>query len=205
MGWTFTSELRLSGKSKKDYVDGICTWEGERDGVPFKAKPLKSVFVGSTYYAAIERLSEDGSCEVFAVVFLTSSKPNDPDGYTFGYKDMDETVGLCSYDCPASILDLLTPTDHQYAAEWRAACRERAKLTGRKLKDGDIIELPEAIEFTDGTQANRFTVRKVKYGRRTRTELRIEGRAGGYKIHGLMKRAWTKLPPVPSASTFFGA
>jgi len=39
---------------------------------------------------------------------------------------MSEAMGPCDCDCLDAILDLLTPTDHQYAEEWRARCRNNA-------------------------------------------------------------------------------
>lgn len=51
-------------------------------------------------------------------------------GYEDGegwYKDMDETVGPCYYDCPTSVLDRLSPTDSEYAMEWRRECYARAR------------------------------------------------------------------------------
>ena len=124
-------------------------------------KILKSTMVGSVYYAAIMPLRKpafnengehakdvDGNWiyvpiparerEVVGVVMLTSTRRN---GLYFAYKAMDETVGPCYYDCPETILDLLTPTTQAYALEWRSKCRERiGKPDHGKLPVGTIIE-----------------------------------------------------------------
>lgn len=44
----------------------------------------------------------------------------------WGYKDMDESVGPCYYNCPLSYLDLAPETEDtgQYAKQWRQSVRE---------------------------------------------------------------------------------
>src|SRR3546814_16727894 len=83
---------------------------------------------------------------VFAVVCLVRWNPRSRDGHQFGYKDMSENMGPCEADCPAAILELLSPTDHEYALDWRARCRANLVLRARKLSDGDRIRLPERSE-----------------------------------------------------------
>ena len=61
-----------------------------------------------------------GKTEVIAVVVLTSVR----NGRYFGYKDMDESELPFYYNCPESILKLLTPTENANANEWRKRCRE---------------------------------------------------------------------------------
>src|SRR3546814_8342346 len=73
-------------------------------------------------------------------------------------------MGPCEADCPAAILDLLSPTEHEYALEWRARCRANLAHRARKLADGDRIRLPEPVTFTDGNVAQEFVV--CKRGRR---------------------------------------
>jgi hypothetical protein len=72
-----------------------------------------------TAYAAI-RNKETG--EVFALVCLLGYRKNDY--YNFGYKDMDETMGPCESECPQRILKLLTPTDSEWANQWRKRCQD---------------------------------------------------------------------------------
>jgi len=79
---------------------------------------LKSAMVGSTYYAAVRHPSG----EIFAVVCLTST--NMRDWYNFSYKMISETEGPYESRCPKSILDLLPPTDNEYANKWRQRCRD---------------------------------------------------------------------------------
>lgn len=79
---------------------------------------LKSSCVGSTVYSAILD-KETGKC--FAYVILTRIK----DGW-FYYKDIHEDMGPAERECPVSILNLLSPTDAEWAKEWRDACRINA-------------------------------------------------------------------------------
>lgn len=132
MGTTFmTATYYKNGKiDRKAECDAIntCT-DGYR-----RWKVLKSSMVGTIYYGAIE-ISTPTDRDVVAVVFKTYT-----DGGDFGYKDMDETMIPCYYDCPKSILDLLTPTDNEYANEWRRLCREKKPSEIKKAKIGDRIK-----------------------------------------------------------------
>src|SRR3546814_16262107 len=93
----------------------------------------------------------NGQCgEIFATVCLVRWNPRAKDGYIFGCKDMEESMGPCEADCPARILDLLTPTDKAYARDWRTSCRANPELRARQLADGDRIRLPEQVKFKDG-------------------------------------------------------
>lgn len=97
---------------------------------------VKSAMVGSVYYAAVKTVDSD---EVWAAVFLTGV-----DGNEFYYKDMDETVIPCEHKCPKSILNILTPTDNQYANTWRDSCMEYHKKADspkafKNLKEGQRV------------------------------------------------------------------
>jgi len=78
--------------------------------------------------------------DVFAVVILIQWCN---DKFNFGYKDIEESCGPYDTNCPERILDLLTPTDSEYALTWRQQCREgvqrknsiRSKLKGLKVRD----------------------------------------------------------------------
>ena len=114
---------------------------------------LKSSMVGSVYDAAVKPLKRYGDKDengervivdiptneqrVFGVVFLTST--DSKKYFNFSYKNMDETVGPCYYDCPKGILDLLTPTDSEWANNWRAKCREQLE---KKKNPNSLSKLP---------------------------------------------------------------
>ena len=109
-------------------------------------------------------------------------------------------MGPCETDCPASILDLLTPTDKEYALDWRARCRANLERRARKLADGDRIRLPEPMKFSDGNVLQEFIV--AKRGRRL--ILRDPQRGGHYRISRLMDRSWTMVPTTKVLKTLFG-
>lgn len=119
MGWTFMPKPA----SPKAYLDQQLTHGANR--------VLRSAFVGTTYYAAVETTA-DGKRDVWAAVILTSYRGRD--GYPFGYKCMDESMGPNESNCPATIFALLTPTDSEYSNEWRArVTRNRDRQTCIKL------------------------------------------------------------------------
>lgn len=124
MGWTsYNANFYKKGKvDRKAEIDNL--WNNDSSK---KFKVLKSAMVGSTYYGAIQ--VED---RVFATIFLTSVDMSSY--YNFSYKDMEETCGPFYYDCPISILKLLTDTDNELANQWRQKCWEKheAKKTERK-------------------------------------------------------------------------
>ena len=130
MGWTsYNAEFYKNGKvDRKAEMDNRWTQE-ESEKYP-KLRVLKSSMVGNIYYAAIE-ISRGGKVEeVFATTAITST--NMKDYYNFSYKDLDETMGGCNYDCPVGILNLLTPTDNEYALQWRAECLKQQKKKKEK-------------------------------------------------------------------------
>lgn len=97
--------------------------------------------------------------------------PKAKDGYTFGIKEMDESAGPCEQECPARILDLLSPLPeapaegrdpHEYARGWRQHCREnlsnKAK-TRKALKAGAIVTTPHPLRWDrQGFECSRFEV-----------------------------------------------
>lgn len=133
MGWTsYNVDIKYKGRKKyidrKEECDKI--FNQDMVGNVGKYEVLRSTVVGSTYYAAVKKTkfateTELEKSEVFAAVVLTRTNINEH--YNFSYKDMDETCGPCYYDCPNVILDLLSPTDNEYANEWRKLCRAKTK------------------------------------------------------------------------------
>ena len=158
MGWL---SMRDTGRldTPRAYLDDQFTYA--RDD--HRLTVLKSSMVGNTYYAAAERRDGDDKREVFAIVCLTFSRPAARDGFTFGYKDMTEHMGPCESDCSASVLDLLTPIEGEWANDWRARCR--ANIAKWRLADakptpkpGQTIVFDEPLTFSDGVARTRFEV-----------------------------------------------
>lgn len=143
MGWIeYHAGHYKNGKvDRKAELDAMYNWEDENR----KCEVLKSSMVGSTYYAAVKSLNKTNGYErVCAAICLTST--NSKDYYNFAYKDMDETCGPYKYDCPKGILDLLSPTENEYALEWRKQCYENLKAKKNpnglnKLPVGTVIKV----------------------------------------------------------------
>lgn len=132
MGWTgihadFYKNGKVDRKAEMDY-----RWTQEESEDYAQLRVLKSSMVGSVYYAAVEVSENEKMVQVFGVTGLTSVDNNDY--YNFSYKDIDETMGPYSYDCPIGILNLLTDTDNENALEWRKECRKRHEEKKRKQK-----------------------------------------------------------------------
>lgn len=133
MGWTFTN--RQKGISTKRFFEDTCNYTNE-DGSYGRVLDCKARL--DTAYIAYEIKRKDLPSEVVGVVCLTKYVK---DYYNFGYKDMDETMGPYSYDCPKAILEKLTPTTNEYALKWREKCKEKLAKNeeAKRLKVGDKI------------------------------------------------------------------
>ena len=202
MGWLFMPFTSMGGhKTAKSYLDAQLTYENMlEDGSRRGLRLLASSCPGNrTYYAAVQEMADGVPGTVLAIVCLVRWNPRSHDGHQFGYKDMTETMGPCEADCPAAILDLLSPTDNQYALDWRARCRASLERRARKLADGDRIRLPEPMTFTDGNVAQEFVI--CKRGRRL--ILRDPDNGGFYRISRFMERDWTIVPVTKVHKTVF--
>ena len=164
-----------------------------------KFEVLKSTMVGRVYYAAVKRTkfateTEPEDSKVFAAVCLTSV--NSAIYCNFSYKDMDESCGPCYYDCPKGILDLLTPTDNEYANNWRAKCREKLEKKLEKknnpnslsnLPIGTIIQVKMPFETTYHKEGDVVKLQKYKNIRTNRTTWYVVQRALRFS-YSLMKQ-----------------
>lgn len=148
MGWTYFEKPANISEWFKD----LLTWESDK-----KINTcLKTAIKFKEAYAAVESIDkETGEREVWAAVFMLNYTRDAY--YNFGYKDMDETMGPCIANCPASILDLLTPTDSKWANDWREKCRKNANR--KPIKIGDTIK------FTEPVYNGETIFQKIKYYR----------------------------------------
>lgn len=93
-------------------------------------KTLKHFLSGNNLWCVHEHDGQRWAC-----LYLLRGSPkvkNDP--YNWGYKDVCESMGPNELSFPYTWLDLLTPTDSQYANEWRA----RVKARGEKLQKATL-------------------------------------------------------------------
>lgn len=164
MGWTFyhAEHYKKDGYTVDRKAECDALWDKNRCEV------VKSVMVGSVYYAALRELKDyvrddDGNIvfgedghgmlrdiplleqSVVAHVVLTGKED---DYYNFGYKAISEDCGPCECDCPKSILNLLTPTDSKWANEWRERCFK--SLEAKRVQRGfNNLPYGSQVRFTD--------------------------------------------------------
>lgn len=156
MGWTFT--YRGSTPIKEFLINQI---NCENESGCWKVLDIAIVKFRTAYMAVemIRRNQRTGEIDmatkkIVAFVFLLDFRPLDH--CDIGYKDMDESMGPFECECPERILSILTPTEHEYAREWREQCWK--KIAGRKrLKQGAIVTTTP-IPFLDGKSRSQFQV-----------------------------------------------
>ena len=110
-------------------------------------------------------------------------------------------MGPHACDCPEPILDLLTPTDRQYALQWRARCREntatrRAVAAKPSPRAGQVIVFDEPLSFANGRTFEQLEV--IANPRSHRTVLfRAPGSGSLYRIPNIKSRTYRLVDPPP--------
>lgn len=176
MGW-LSYTIHTSPKKEMDHIYGDFqkhTFEVEVDGQKIKRdhQLLRSFLYGNEYYGAVrvvDHYPEGDKEEVVAAVDLIWYSPKSWKSENFGYKPMGETMGPYCYHCPKTILDLLTPTDNEYALHWRSECQKRNEKNSklRKLKHGAQIRFINPYEnlISGHKQGSIITLNLRKYGK----------------------------------------
>ncbi len=131
MGWLTMPRISMGGDATaKAYLDAQFAHQREDDdGVSRGLKVLGSSCPGNrVYYAAVQAMTDGIGREVVAIVCLVRWNPRAKDGYVFGYKSMDETMGPCEVACLEQILDLLSGVVAflDLAGELHRSCRVHA-------------------------------------------------------------------------------
>ena len=137
MGWTY---YQATYYKKGGKIDRLEQCRAEFSKYPSWATIVKDIIVGNVYYAAMKS-SKSG--EIWALIVVTET-----DGNEFGYKNMDETYGPCYYDCPIGILKLLSPTENEYAKEWRKNCYAAIEQKRKKQKLARLLDTAKTIRVT---------------------------------------------------------
>lgn len=206
MGWTFFSS---NGRSRVELVKKELEYETDH----FTQKVLDHSEVGSTVYLLVERrpkpgvkwepnatyVNDDDGAFRWIAVFLTKFDPHARDGYNFGYKDLEESMGPLERQCPKRIITAASPLRDEtkgYAAKWRQAClenlRKKAEARANPLRDGTKIKLNRPVRFTDGYEDDTFTARTIVY--RGRNKRVLVGQNGGlYRVTGLSEIGYTVI------------
>ncbi|MEP9404283.1 DUF6927 domain-containing protein [Sphingomonas silueang] len=187
-------------ETPKAYLDAQFTYERDTPEGRKGLRVLASAVVGMrTYYAAAQVTVNGEGREVIAVVCLVRWNPRDAENLHFGYKDMDETMGPCEAECPERILSLLTPTDNEYALQWRRRCLASLRLSARPMTEGMRIRFGAPIVFTDGYSGSDFIV--ARRGRQI--VFRSPEGGGPYRISNVRKLAWQPVPVTQVHATRF--
>ena len=156
MGWTYYTAKNYNGEKvdRKKECDNLlnknyCTL-------------LKSAMVGSTWYGAV-KINETGTVNGTVMLTKTSGKGV----YNFGYKDLSENSCPLEAKCPLGILKLLTPTDNDYANEWRNNCykyheEKKTKISTSKVKDGQSVRFTTVLNSNVFKTGEEMTVTKIR-------------------------------------------
>lgn len=165
MGWTTTADYERFHKGLftiREYLDR--EFASDHPDYP-RHEIIDSSLHGKTeYYAAVRSTDrETGERIVFALIMLVSYRPDDPDGYTLGWKEMSEASLPYCFNCPERILERLDPPRNANAAEWRRTCREHRakKRAARKaFEDGTVIRFAKPLTFPGKVQRQQFTIER---------------------------------------------
>ena len=130
MGWTFPYDT----ETKKDLIRDLKAPKATETWV---FRTLKSCVRGNVMWA-VQESGKPGETRKFVACYLLAKHGGD----TWGYKDMDETMGPCDINCPVSYLDLADEPTEKFAIEWRKKVREAAAIkSSRKPKVGEYWKL----------------------------------------------------------------
>lgn len=149
MGWT--SCPRVPGQNDHAFVRQLIT----EMGLTIVAGAMRSSpSYSSTYYAAVH----DGDESVFALVVLLDKSERG----RIAYKDLPESVGPWEDEAPEKVLNALSPTDNEYALEWRQRCRDNLNAASAlrervdALTEGVVIEVSPDLMTPDGQRVSRL-------------------------------------------------
>lgn len=157
MGWTSYHASHYNRVNGREVVDRLAECDayfvGGLNAGFYHLK--KSAMVGGVYYAAVER--SDGKYGTFGAVILVDV--DESLYYNISIKVMSEDMGPAYYDCPASILALLSETDNEFALEWRERCRDEAR---KKKAPSALARLPIGTKIRFEIGGHTFVAIKHK-------------------------------------------
>jgi len=185
MGWTYAHR-------DKGYTDR--QWFEKEHGERFKSSLVDCATKGGVFYAVMEvpaaecRYLVPDAKGMVRYCSLDLIKWAPKDHHNFGWKSMGEFAGPYDAQCPAKLLDMLSPfkpealvvpakkdTDPDwfkpsapagYAAAWREKCRD-VLAQSATLRVGQTYLTPGEMRFTDGRSTDRVTLAS-RQGRKLR-------------------------------------
>ncbi|TRO55192.1 hypothetical protein E2P64_07610 [Candidatus Bathyarchaeota archaeon] len=149
MGWLYTQ-----GYDKKDQIRELLVETETRKVLDYSVR-------GSRLWVAFDITSKEGEHNQVIVLFLLAK-----DGNSYGYKDIDETMGPFYYDCPLKLL-AVAPDSSKFAnAKWRANVREH--WAAKKVEKERPVETGCQVRVKPGWKGagNEFKAQLVRYRRR---------------------------------------
>lgn len=105
------------------------------------------------------RYVKDGTETVYIALDLLSYSKE----HGAGYKDMDESVGPCYYDCPLKFLKKASPPEGEYAIGWREKVVQWHKTSAadRKRMNEMKIEVGQRWKLKDGLMGHGDPIHTV--------------------------------------------
>lgn len=192
MGWTGL----YTDRPTKEILTEELTFSNEKGSgriVAIATKLNVSYIAWERTYAAGTDSMHAGKSFIIGMVVLHHRKCGE-----FTYKDMTEDMGPCASECPAAILDLLSPVDDfasgdcaKWATAWRERCRAALAKRAAAPGNGATIRFKEPIKFTNGDVVDTFTIHKQ--GRKVRFAAQGSNYAY-YRISGWQQREYEILP-----------
>jgi hypothetical protein len=173
MGWLFYHKPK--GVKAVDSIIAGCGPEFAKRIVASSAS-REAVFLVAQFHEPDSKVyvpDADGNVRAL-LVYAIKSVPNASDGYNFGYKDMEESMGPYGCPAPGSIIAQCSPLQDpigplpEYSSlksarayrEGSAAHAARMKLK-RGLKPGNKVKLAQPMSF-GGKQQQDFVVERCR-------------------------------------------
>ena len=145
MGWLYCSSSRsdLIAHLKRDVATST------------NLTPIDYSAAGSFLYCLVDvHATETEPAYKTILVFKMAGGGGSPH-YSWGYKDMDESMGPYAYTCPLKFLDAST-CDNPTAIEWRAACRAEHARKAQIAKGSKSLKIGLVYIFNDAPDTPWF-------------------------------------------------
>jgi hypothetical protein len=129
----------------------------------------------------------DGAVRYIGVI-LTKRDSQSRDGYDFGYKDIDESMGPNKCDCPLRILRSASPYKPDakgYGPQWREKCfaHHKSKVTWKMPKVGTVFRTSQPVAFSNGVVSSEFQVIEIVRRGKAAKAYTIPGHGGVYRFN----------------------
>lgn len=166
MGWTQGHKP----ENVREWVNKMYAVTNEVDQITQRCLDAAMVNM-KDIYVAIERKDKYGITSVSADVIHIKFINEREDGENYSqmlYKFVSENSGPVAYHCPERILKLLTPTESQWANEWREAnyANLERRKQGANLKVGDYVQFEEEIYFKNQDPVTVFKIEQKWNGQK---------------------------------------